>query len=98
MPVAGKALMALPDFAGSLGLPRWKRAEAPLAAPAFMILPERGAGGASNAFAAMPGRAAAGKPLFATDPHVALTAPGDGMDRPGRLLGPVWLIVSCRVR
>ncbi len=75
MPEAGKAMMALPDFAGTLGLPRWQEAAA-APEPAFNILPERGEGGASNSFAAMPARAAAGKPLFASDPHIGLSAPG----------------------
>ena len=38
-------------------------------------LPEPGLAGASNAFAATGARAAAGKPLLATDPHLALSAP-----------------------
>lgn len=78
MPEAGKAVIALPDYAGALGLRPWREAAAngPDDDAAYAVLPERGAGGASNAFAAMPGRAAAGKPIFAADPHLKLTVPG----------------------
>ena len=67
-------LMGLPEFSRLFpdGPPAVKEAAArnpldPLAAP--------GLAGASNAFAAMGRRAAAGQPLLASDPHLALTAP-----------------------
>jgi len=73
--------MALPDYAGSLGLKTFAAASPDVAAPGmsrtpFSPLPQVGAGGASNAFAAAPGRAAAGASLLASDPHLGLTAPG----------------------
>ncbi|MSU89954.1 penicillin acylase family protein [Rhodobacteraceae bacterium 2CG4] len=76
LPEAPGAVVALPDYAGSLSVPRWQSAAAP--AEPNPLSPERpvGLAGASNAFAAMPGRAAAGASLLATDPHLGLSAPG----------------------
>ena len=67
-------LMGLPEFSdlfpNAPGRPVVEAARHPLDP-----LPEPGLAGASNAFAATGARAAAGKPLLATDPHLALTAP-----------------------
>lgn len=73
----GPAIAALPDYAslmpGPLPAPAADRAayiDAPLSpfnSAAFA--------GASNAFAAMPARSAAGGSLLANDPHLGLTAP-----------------------
>jgi penicillin G amidase len=66
-----------------MGLPEFSEMfpDAPRASPgppvrhALYPLPEPGAGGASNAFAAGAGRTTGGAPLLATDPHLGLTAP-----------------------
>ncbi|MEM8789172.1 MAG: penicillin acylase family protein [Pseudomonadota bacterium] len=73
LPEPPGAVIAPPDYAGTLGVPRWTSAALP---PDGAVLPPRGRAGASNAFAAAADRAAAGAPLLATDPHLSLTAPG----------------------
>ena len=77
LPRAPEAVMALPDYAGSLGVERWDTAAAAPRHPTALS-PESlpGLAGASNAFAAAPERAAAGASLLASDPHLKLTAPG----------------------
>jgi penicillin amidase len=52
------------------------RASLDAPAPAPWPLPPPGLEGASNVFAVGPGRSAAGAPLLAHDPHMALAAPG----------------------
>jgi penicillin amidase len=71
----GQGVAALPDYASLVPgvLPDPRPVDfalgpmSPVAAPGFA--------GASNAWAAMPGRSAAGGSLLANDPHVDLTAP-----------------------
>lgn len=72
--VPGPGVAALPDYAQLFpGAPRdVKTANADLALAPFA---PRGLGGASNAFAASPGRSAAGGSLLANDPHLGLSAP-----------------------
>jgi penicillin amidase len=67
-------LMGLPEFSKLFpGLPERPVREA--ARHPLDPLPPPGLAGASNAFAATGARAAAGKPLLAADPHLALSAP-----------------------
>ena len=66
--------MSLPAFGASGAAPTPGRAAA-LRHPLDPV-PPVGLGGASNAFAAAPARAAGGAPLLATDPHLGLSAPG----------------------
>lgn len=77
LPEPPDAVMALPDYAGSLGLSRRDFAGLSPAPPPDPLSPEAPVdlAGASNAFAAAPDRSAAGAPLLATDPHLKLTAP-----------------------
>lgn len=76
MPEPPNAVIALPEYAGSLSVMPWQSAEAwPEPDPLSPVQPV-GLAGASNAFAAMPDRAAAGASLLASDPHLGLTAPG----------------------
>jgi penicillin amidase len=67
-------LMGLPEFSdlfpGATAQPVQEAALSP-----FDLLPAPGMAGASNAFAAMGRRAAAGQPLLGSDPHLPLTAP-----------------------
>ncbi|MCL4187265.1 MAG: penicillin acylase family protein [Rhodobacteraceae bacterium] len=70
----GPPVMALPDFAALLpGAPR--TAAAPPPPPALSPVAARGLAGASNAFAAAPGRTAGHGALLANDPHLGFTAP-----------------------
>lgn len=72
--VPGAASMALPEY-GALfpTLPgNLRQAEAP---PVLSPFAPRGLAGASNGFAAAPGRSAAGGTLLANDPHLPLSAP-----------------------
>lgn len=55
----------LPQFAENLALPH----------DPISPFPRRGLAGASNAFAAAPGRSASGGSLLANDPHLGLSAP-----------------------
>jgi len=75
MPEAPGALLALPEYAGKLTFPEVDTAELYQPHPLSVERPV-GLAGASNAFAAMPKRSAAGASLLATDPHLGLTAPG----------------------
>ncbi|MGR3466440.1 MAG: penicillin acylase family protein, partial [Shimia sp.] len=73
--IPGTGTAALPDFAAlAPGLPRYmadtRRDLGPLS-PAH----PRGLAGASNAWAAAPGRSASGGTLLANDPHLGLSAP-----------------------
>jgi penicillin amidase len=77
----GQPVMALPDYArlvpgaGALaGARDWARTETGRADPLSPVRP-RGMAGASNAWAAAPGRSAAGGSLLANDPHLGFTAP-----------------------
>ncbi|AOZ69518.1 penicillin acylase family protein [Rhodobacter xanthinilyticus] len=71
----GQGTAALPDYAALFpGTPRAARV-AESAPPPLSPFPGRDFAGASNAFAAAPGRSAAGGSLMANDPHLGLTAP-----------------------
>ncbi|MBK1635057.1 penicillin acylase family protein [Rhodovulum adriaticum] len=73
----GRGLIDLPDYA-SLA-PGVQPSTAPLtrlAAGPLSPFPRRALAGASNAWAAAPGRAAAGGTLLANDPHMGFAAPG----------------------
>lgn len=71
----GQGVAALPDFASLVP------GVAPLSRPVdfalgpFSPVAAPGMAGASNSWAAMPGRSAAGGTLLANDPHLGLTAP-----------------------
>ena len=71
----GQGVAALPDYAALVP------GVAPLSRPLdfalgpFSPVAEPGRAGASNAWAAAPGRSAAGGSLLASDPHLGLTAP-----------------------
>ncbi|NNU80738.1 penicillin acylase family protein [Halovulum dunhuangense] len=77
LPVPPNAVMALPEYAGTLGVAGrdFAALEAPLPAHPLSPLAPPGLAGASNAFAAAGSRAAAGGSLLAADPHLKLTAP-----------------------
>jgi penicillin amidase len=71
----GSGISALPDFASLFpDVPRSFAALNTFNDP-LSPFPTREMGGASNAFAAAPDRAAAGGALLANDPHLTLTAP-----------------------
>ena len=79
MPVSpGKAFTALPDYAeffpGVVPEPPVKVARLPESGLDPVRPP--GLGGASNVWAAQPSRSASGASLFASDPHLELSAPG----------------------
>jgi penicillin G amidase len=71
----GQSIAALPDYAALV--PGVQPSSTPLdfALGPFSPVPELGRAGASNAWAAMPARSAAGGSLLANDPHLGLTAP-----------------------
>jgi penicillin G amidase len=71
----GKGVAALPDYASLI--PDVGPDFTPLrfADAALSPLPELGFAGASNSWAAAPGRSAAGGSLLANDPHLGFTAP-----------------------
>jgi penicillin amidase len=71
----GQGVAALPDYASLV--PGVVPATGPLdfALGPFSPVQDPGMAGASNAWAAMPGRSAAGGSLLANDPHLGLTAP-----------------------
>ncbi|WP_112322618.1 penicillin acylase family protein [Oceanibium sediminis] len=77
LPEAPAAVLALPEYAGSLGLSTQDLAALPTrgARTPLSPVPSPGTAGASNAFAAAPGRAAAGAALHASDPHLGLSVP-----------------------
>jgi penicillin G amidase len=69
----GQGVAVLPDYAGLVpGVAPWAE---PMDSARGPFLPAPGRAGASNAWAAMPGRSAAGGSLLANDPHLGLTAP-----------------------
>ena len=73
----GSGVAALPEYAALFGAGAADfaaRAAAPAPDPLSPVAP-RGFAGASNAWAAAPGRSAAGGTLLANDPHLGLTAP-----------------------
>ncbi|MEM9031038.1 MAG: penicillin acylase family protein, partial [Pseudomonadota bacterium] len=73
----GAGIAALPEYAGLV--PRAREIRTALAAPVQDFLypaPQRGLGGASNAFAAAPSRSTTGATLLANDPHLGFSAPG----------------------
>ncbi|MEM1065603.1 MAG: penicillin acylase family protein, partial [Pseudomonadota bacterium] len=72
----GEGVAALPDFASLFPTVPRRLASARPAPDPFFPVARRGLGGASNAWAAAPARAAAGGTLLANDPHLAFTAPG----------------------
>ncbi|MEL6169493.1 MAG: penicillin acylase family protein [Pseudomonadota bacterium] len=76
--VPGDGIAALPEFAALV--PGTSRQAAASASPRMLdpFLPggPRGLSGASNAWAAAPGRSAAGSTLLANDPHLRFRAPG----------------------
>jgi len=71
----GQGVAALPDYAALV--PGVKPAFTPLDFALGPLSPvaDSGMAGASNAWAALPGRSAAGGSLLANDPHLGLTAP-----------------------
>ena len=71
----GQGVAALPDYAALV--PGVKPAFTPLDFALGPLSPvaDPGMAGASNAWAALPGRSAAGGSLLANDPHLGLTAP-----------------------
>lgn len=73
----GDAIAALPDFAALPGTaaPGGTRRTARIRDP-LDPAPTRARAGASNAWAAAPGRSAAGGSLLANDPHLGFSAPG----------------------
>jgi penicillin G amidase len=71
----GQGVAALPDYASLVpGVMPDPRA-VDFALGPFSPVADPGMAGASNAWAAMPGRSAAGGSLLANDPHLGLTAP-----------------------
>ena len=72
----GEGIAALPDYAALFPtLPRGARAAPTREHLALDPVPRRGFAGASNAWAAVPDRSAAGGSLLANDPHLGFTAP-----------------------
>jgi penicillin amidase len=71
----GQGVAALPDFASLVPGVTPQSTPVDFALGPFSPVAERGRAGASNAWAAMPGRSAAGGSLLANDPHLDLTAP-----------------------
>lgn len=71
----GQGVAALPDFSSLFpGLPA-SHAALDIPADPLSPFPRRAFAGASNAWAAAPGRSAAGGALLANDPHLGFTAP-----------------------
>ncbi len=70
-----QGVAALPDYASLVPgvVPDARRVE--FAEGPFSPVADPGMAGASNSWAAMPGRSAAGGSLLANDPHLGLTAP-----------------------
>ncbi len=72
----GSGVAALPDYAALVpGVMPGAGGAGPVGGPAAVALSGAGMGGASNAWAAVAGRSAAGGALLASDPHLGLTAP-----------------------
>ena len=74
----GTAVAALPRYSSlfDVPLPRYAAGADGPRDPLHPNALGRGRGGASNAWAAMPERSAAGGALLANDPHLVLSAPG----------------------
>ncbi len=70
-----QGVAALPDYADLVPDVRPSFAPLRFAGGALSPVPELGFAGASNAWAAAPGRSAAGGSLLANDPHLDFTAP-----------------------
>ena len=71
----GPGIAALPDYASVVPGVRASFAPVRFAEGALSPVAEPGFAGASNAWAAAPGRSAAGGSLLANDPHLDFTAP-----------------------
>lgn len=72
----GQGLVLLPDYAALVpGIEGAAQQTASLPRHPLSPIPERGFGGASNAWAAATMRSASGGTLLANDPHLELTAP-----------------------
>jgi penicillin amidase len=72
----GQGLVVLPDYAALVpGIEGAVQQTASLPQHPLSPIPERGFGGASNAWAAATTRSASGGTLLANDPHLELTAP-----------------------
>ncbi|MBN8631032.1 MAG: penicillin acylase family protein [Rhodobacterales bacterium] len=71
----GQAIAALPDYASLVPGVEPSSKPVDLAEGPFSPIADPGMAGASNSWAAMPGRSAAGGSLLANDPHLGLTAP-----------------------
>ncbi|MGL4234442.1 penicillin acylase family protein [Tabrizicola sp.] len=71
----GQGIAALPDYASLMPGVEPRSEPLDFALGPFSPVAEPGKAGASNAWAAMPGRSAAGGSLLANDPHLNLTAP-----------------------
>jgi len=71
----GQGVAALPDYASLVPGVSPSAEPVDFAQGALSPVPELGRAGASNSWAAMPGRSAAGGSLLANDPHLGLTAP-----------------------
>ena len=70
-----QGVAALPDYASLVPGVAPMMAPVDFAEGPFSPVAEPGMAGASNSWAAMPGRSAAGGSLLANDPHLGLTAP-----------------------
>ncbi|NHB77433.1 penicillin acylase family protein [Rhodobacter calidifons] len=71
----GQGVAALPDYASLVPGVQPSFAPVDFALGPLSPVADPGMAGASNAWAAMPGRSAAGGSLLANDPHLGLTAP-----------------------
>jgi len=71
----GQGVAALPDFAALFPGVAPSHAALDIASDPLSPFPRRAFAGASNAWAAVPKRAAAGGSLLANDPHLGFTAP-----------------------
>jgi len=71
----GTGITALPDYASLMPSPPPGGFPVQLAQDPLSPFKKRAFAGASNAWAAAPGRSAAGGALLANDPHLAFTAP-----------------------
>lgn len=69
----GSGIADLPEYSSLF--PDLQDVPSPTSDYALGLVPDRGFGGASNAWAAAPSRSAAGGTLLATDPHLGLSAP-----------------------
>ncbi len=75
----GPGIAALPEYADlwpGAALPRFAATQKPIREDPLSPFKRRAFAGASNAWAAAPGRSASGGTLLANDPHLGFTAPG----------------------